>query len=97
MQCQWLGDRVAVPDLKKVTRNIVLAAEDNTWGSNATSQFPAYGGTGEIWSAIAKRLPADKLSLKSTAPSKLLMQNERLLLWKMATIFAMRNSFRRCR
>jgi protoporphyrinogen oxidase len=60
MQCQWLGERVAAPDLKSVTRNVVLQKTAGNWGPNATFRFPARDGTGGIWIAVAKTLPAEK-------------------------------------
>lgn len=63
MQCQWLGERVAAPDLKKVTKNVILNKTAGNWGPNATFRFPAHGGTGGIWKAVAKKLPRDKFLL----------------------------------
>jgi hypothetical protein len=60
MQCQWLGERVAAPDLKTVTRNVILQKAAGNWGPNATFRFPAHGGTGGIWIAVAKTLPRHK-------------------------------------
>lgn len=60
MQCQWLGERVAAPDLKTVTKNVILQKTAGNWGPNATFRFPAYGGTGGIWIAVAKTLPKEK-------------------------------------
>jgi protoporphyrinogen oxidase len=60
MQCQWLGERVAAPDLKTVTRNVILGKVAGNWGPNATFRFPARGGTGGIWIAVADTLPAEK-------------------------------------
>ncbi len=60
MQCQWLGERVAAPDIKTVTRNVILQKTAGNWGPNATFRFPAYGGTGGIWIAVAKTLPKEK-------------------------------------
>lgn len=57
MQCQWLGERVAAPDLKTVTRNVVLNKTAGNWGPNATFRFPARDGTGGIWIAVANTLP----------------------------------------
>ncbi|KAF2402233.1 FAD/NAD(P)-binding domain-containing protein [Trichodelitschia bisporula] len=57
MQCQWLGERVAAPDLKTVTKNVVLQKTAGNWGPNATFRFPAHGGTGGIWIAVANTLP----------------------------------------
>lgn len=60
MQCQWLGERVAAPDLKKVTSNVILQKTAGNWGPNATFRFPARGGTGAIWIAVADTIPAEK-------------------------------------
>lgn len=60
MQCQWLGERVAAPDLKTVTKNVILQKTAGNWGPNATFRFPANGGTGAIWIAVAKTLPEEK-------------------------------------
>lgn len=60
MQCQWLGERVAAPDLKTVTKNVILQKTAGNWGPNATFRFPARDGTGGIWIAVAKTLPAEK-------------------------------------
>ncbi|KAI9674155.1 MAG: hypothetical protein M1817_001973 [Caeruleum heppii] len=60
MQCQWLGERVANPDLKSVTKNVILQKTAGNWGPNATFRFPAHGGTGGIWIAVANTLPKEK-------------------------------------
>ena len=60
MQCQWLGERVAAPDLKSVTKNVILQKTAGNWGPNATFRFPARDGTGGIWIAVAKTLPKSK-------------------------------------
>ncbi|KAI9846713.1 MAG: hypothetical protein M1837_003769 [Sclerophora amabilis] len=60
MQCQWLGERVANPDLKTVTKNVILQKTAGNWGPNATFRFPAHGGTGGIWIALADTLPKEK-------------------------------------
>jgi protoporphyrinogen oxidase len=57
MQCQWLGERVAAPDVKTVTRNVILNKTAGGWGPNATFRFPAEGGTGNIWIQVANTLP----------------------------------------
>ncbi|KAI4280069.1 MAG: hypothetical protein L6R38_004735 [Xanthoria sp. 2 TBL-2021] len=59
MQCQWLGERVAAPDLKTVTKNVILQKTAGNWGPNATFRFPANGGTGGIWIAVANTLPKE--------------------------------------
>jgi len=56
MQCSWLGERVAAPDVKTVVKNVVLNKTAGNWGPNATFRFPARDGTGGIWIAVAKTL-----------------------------------------
>ena len=41
--------------------------DDVGWGPNATFKFPVHGGTGGIWKAVAKNLPADKVKYKASA------------------------------
>ncbi|KAF2772517.1 FAD/NAD(P)-binding domain-containing protein [Teratosphaeria nubilosa] len=60
MQCSWLGERVATPNLKLVTKNVVLNKTAGNWGPNATFRFPAHGGTGNIWIKVAETLPKEK-------------------------------------
>ncbi|KAF7163876.1 hypothetical protein CNMCM5623_008593 [Aspergillus felis] len=59
MQCAWLGERVAAPNLKAVTTNVILGKTAGNWGPNATFRFPARGGTGGIWIAVANTLPKE--------------------------------------
>jgi protoporphyrinogen oxidase len=60
MQAEWLGERVAAPNLKLVTKNVVLNKVAGNWGPNATFRFPARDGTGGIWIAVANTLPKEK-------------------------------------
>lgn len=60
MQCAWLGERVASPDLKAVMSNVIHGKTAGNWGPNATFKFPAHGGTGGIWLAMARTLPESK-------------------------------------
>ena len=60
MQCAWLGERVAAPNLKMVTKNVILQKAAGNWGPNATFRFPASGGTGGIWIAVADTIRNDK-------------------------------------
>ncbi|EMC95596.1 hypothetical protein BAUCODRAFT_34346 [Baudoinia panamericana UAMH 10762] len=60
MQCQWLGERVAAPNVKLVTKNVILNKTAGNWGPNATFRFPAHGGTGNIWISVAKTIPREK-------------------------------------
>jgi protoporphyrinogen oxidase len=60
MQCEWLGERVAAPNVKGVMYNIIHNKTAGNWGPNATFRFPARDGTGGIWIAVAKTLPESK-------------------------------------
>ncbi|KAH9220019.1 hypothetical protein DL95DRAFT_456932 [Leptodontidium sp. 2 PMI_412] len=60
MQCAWLGERVAAPDVKSVVKNVILNKTAGNWGPNATFRFPARDGTGGIWIAVANTLPKEK-------------------------------------
>jgi protoporphyrinogen oxidase len=60
MQCQWLGERVAAPNVKGVINNIIHNKTAGNWGPNATFRFPARDGTGGIWIAVDNTLPAEK-------------------------------------
>lgn len=60
MQCAWLGERVAAPDVKGGIRNVILNKVAGSWGPNNTFRFPARDGTGGIWIAVAETLPKEK-------------------------------------
>jgi hypothetical protein len=60
MNATWLGERVAAPNVKLLTKNVILNKVARTWGPNATFRFPAHGGTGGIWIAVASTLDKKK-------------------------------------
>lgn len=60
MSTEWTGERVATVDVKRVCKNIINNTDDLGWGPNATFRFPKNGGTGGIWTNLAKKLPASK-------------------------------------
>ena len=60
MNATWVGERVAAPNVKLLTRNVILDKVAGNWGPNATFRFPAEGGTGGIWIAVAKTLEEKK-------------------------------------
>jgi protoporphyrinogen oxidase len=66
MSHSWVGERVAVTDLKRVTRNILFDHDDLSWGPNQTFQFPKYGGTGAIWKKVADSLGEGRVRLGKT-------------------------------
>lgn len=57
MSYQWIGERVAIPDLEKVLKSICLNEDSISWGPNNTFRFPKAGGTGAIWKSLGSRLP----------------------------------------
>ncbi len=69
MNAVWVGERVAVTDLKRVLHNIVFGKDDLSWGPNNTFQFPRFGGTGAIWRACAERLPQGQLRFNTSVAS----------------------------
>lgn len=58
MNAHWVGERVAVPDLRTVLKSICLNADNPSWGPNNSFRFPRRGGTGAIWTALAETIPA---------------------------------------
>lgn len=68
MNYSWVGDRVAKVDLHRIEENIRTMKDDVSWGPNATFQFPASGGTGDIWERVASRF-SDHISYGKTAVS----------------------------
>lgn len=61
MNSVWVGERVAVPDIKKIRDKIASNGKndvkDSEWGPNKLFRFPRYGGTGGIWRAMFELLP----------------------------------------
>lgn len=64
---EWMGERVAVVDVKRVICNILEKKDDIGWGPNATFRFPSRGGTGAIWRSMYGRLPAERCWLEKQA------------------------------
>jgi protoporphyrinogen oxidase len=56
MASGWVGERVAVVNLPRVVENIARDRDDVAWGPNNRFQFPRHGGTGAVWSALARRV-----------------------------------------
>ncbi|HEX6217214.1 MAG TPA: FAD-dependent oxidoreductase, partial [Vicinamibacterales bacterium] len=73
----WMGERVATVDLKRILTNVVLRRDDVGWGPNSTFRFPAHGGTGAIWRAVAARLPAAQIHFRRTV-SQIDLEKRRL-------------------
>ncbi len=60
---EWIGERVAIPNLDRITESVVMGRDNLSWGPNNTFRFPRHGGTGAVWRAAAARLPAERLHL----------------------------------
>jgi len=65
LSVQWMGERVAVPDVSRVIGNILQGRDDCSWGPNNAFKFPRHGATGAIWQAVAERLPRERIHLQS--------------------------------
>ena len=65
MSYQWIGERVATIDLKRVKENICQKKDDISWGPNSTFRFPLKGGTGAIWKSVASFIQPAKIKLNT--------------------------------
>ena len=61
LSADWIAERVSVPDVERVRKNVEQNRDDVAWGPNNRFRFPAHGGTGAIWTSVAGRLPQDKI------------------------------------
>ena len=62
----WMGERVAVPDIARIERNIARGEDDVSWGPNNRFRFPLRGGTGAIWQAVAETIPREHFRFNCT-------------------------------
>ena len=63
MAYNWIGERVSVPPLEQVLKSICTGEDSASWGPNNLFRFPKFGGTGEIWRALGRKLPAERCFL----------------------------------
>lgn len=54
---------VADMDILRTMRNLLLDTDDLGWGPETRVTYPAKGGSGAIWSAVAGAIPAEKMLL----------------------------------
>lgn len=66
MSRDWLGERVALPDLEKILRNVLLDQDDVAWGPNNKFKFPLRGGTGGLYAPMMQYV-GDHLQLGKEA------------------------------
>jgi protoporphyrinogen oxidase len=56
MNKEWIGERVAVLDINRAIKNVVMGSDDFGWGPNNQFKFPLFGGTGEFYRRFEKPL-----------------------------------------
>ncbi len=56
MNKQWIGERVAVIDIERALKNVILGTDDFGWGPNNQFKFPLKGGTGEFYKRFERVL-----------------------------------------
>lgn len=81
MSYQWIGERVATTDIKRILENLVFERLDASWGPNNTFKFPAQGGTGAIWNQVADLVGRHKIRVNTTVaeidlPRRMLITRE---------------------
>jgi protoporphyrinogen oxidase len=52
MNKEWIGERVAVLDVDRAIKNVVMGTDDFGWGPNNQFKFPLKGGTGAFYRAF---------------------------------------------
>jgi protoporphyrinogen oxidase len=66
MSRDWLGERVAMPNLERILKNILNDQDDVSWGPNNMFKYPLHGGTGGLYAPMANYIQ-DHLHLNKTA------------------------------
>ncbi len=56
MNKEWIGERVAMIDIRRALENVLLEKDDFGWGPNNQFKFPLRGGTGEFYRRIGATL-----------------------------------------
>jgi protoporphyrinogen oxidase len=56
MNKAWIGERVAVIDVERALKNVMLGTDDFGWGPNNQFKFPLRGGTGEFYKRFERVL-----------------------------------------
>lgn len=63
MNKEWIGERVAVLDINRAIKNVVLGSDDFGWGPNNQFKFPLMGGTGEFYRRIGQAIGHEHFKL----------------------------------
>lgn len=69
MNKHWIGERVAVLDIDRALKNVVLAQDDFGWGPNNQFKFPLRGGTGEFYSRFGPAIGMEHFRLNKRVVS----------------------------
>lgn len=83
MNKTWIGERVAVLDVERALKNVMLEQDDFGWGPNNQFKFPLKGGTGEFYRRFGlalkdhTRLNAKVVSIDADARSLTLDSGEK--------------------
>ncbi|MBK7403670.1 MAG: FAD-dependent oxidoreductase [Phycisphaerales bacterium] len=56
MNKTWIGERVAVLDIDRALKNVVLESDDFGWGPNNRFKYPLHGGTGEFYRRMGESI-----------------------------------------
>jgi protoporphyrinogen oxidase len=56
MNKEWIGERVAVLDINRALKNVILEQDDFGWGPNNQFKYPLHGGTGEFYRRFGPEL-----------------------------------------
>lgn len=62
----WLGERVALPNIERILTNVLMERVDAAWGPNNKFKFPLYGGTGGLYTPFVPYIK-DNLHLNKNA------------------------------
>jgi protoporphyrinogen oxidase len=66
MSRDWLGERVAMPNLERILKNVIYNSADKGWGPNNKFKYPMYGGTGGLYTPFMQYIK-DRLHLNKSA------------------------------
>lgn len=72
---EWIGERVAVVDVNRAIKNVVMGTDDFGWGPNNQFKFPLSGGTGEFYRRF-DRVIGDHIHLNKTVDFINLLKKE---------------------
>jgi protoporphyrinogen oxidase len=66
MSRDWLGERVSLPNIETILKNVLMSADNKGWGPNNKFKYPLRGGTGGLYNPMINYV-GDHLHLGKTA------------------------------